>query len=392
MSKYGEVFKAISPNFKEVMSDLISNDPLNSKSHDEGNYDVDRMDYLLRDALYSGEKLENYTHEQYERKYAKIDENGNIIKNTDNSVIIVDESSKESKIPIDVYEQSSLKAIEQFLERRVQAYKNMYFSGKTQVSDYLVGKFVDYAISHEDSANELKIFMEHLKERGVDTDLQEFLSWEDIKFYNNCIKVGENSKNKYIRDFAGMIIPDLKALMNVTYSHLDLKNKRDNLNEDDEKFIQKIKYLIENDSDLSKMLKDENYYDRNCLICTNNEKIEQIRKKFGDNVMFKEITVKGYKSTIPVYIKDKNGRVFMLNEHPEKSCDWENRKETVRVAFVAIPILKMRGLNDKEINEIKAVFQGQEDPNIIKNSSNKMKKVNMSLVRADTKMEDYFCR
>ena len=188
-----------------------------------------------------------------------------------------------------------------------------------------------------------------------------------------------------------MIIPNLEALMYITYSHLDLKNQRENLNEYDNKFIEKIKDLIQSDSDLSLMLKDKDYYDKNCLICTDNDKIERIRSKFGDKVLYRETTVRAYNLTIPLYIEDKNGNVFMLHEHPERACDWNNRKETVKVLFVSIPELKMQGLSDKEIDEIKEAFQEQEMPNIdTMNKSNK-RKINMSLVRADSKIEDYFC-
>lgn len=391
MSKYGEVFESIAPNFKDIMSDLILNDPINSKSHDEGNYDVDRMDYLLRDALYGGKKLESYTHEQYKRKYARIDNNGDVMKNADGSIVLSDEKSNENKIPIDVYGRKSLEAIENFLELRVQVYKNIYFSGETQVSDFLVGKFVEYVIEHEDPAKELKTFIDHLKTQDVNIDLQEFLIWDDIRLKSNCIEIGESSKNVHTREFAGMVIPNLEALMYITYSHLDMRNQSTNLSEYDYKFIKKIKELIESNSNLSLMLKDKDYYRKNCFICTDNEKIEHIKSKFGNKVSYKDATVKAYKSSIPIYIEDKNGNVYALHEHPEKKCDWENRKETVNVAFVAIPCLKIQGLSDKEINEIKETFQDQGMQNINKNNNSKEPKINMSPVRVDSNIEDYFC-
>lgn len=398
MNKYGKVFESIDPNFKNIMIDLITNDTLNSKSHDEGNYDVDRLDYILRDALYAGERLENYTHEQYKRKYARIDENGEVMKNVDGSIMLVnDENSDVSKTPIDVYGRKSLEPIEIFLERRVQAYKNIYFSDKIQVSDSLVGIFIKYAIEHgqEEYANELKTFINLLKNQDVNVDIKELLKWEDIRFYSNCINIGENSKNPHLRSLAAMVIPNLQALMNVTFWHLDLKNERANnfanLSEYDMAFINKIKELIYSDSDLAKMLKDKEYYKKNCLICNDRKKIDIIKQKFGDKVMHLEATVRGYKKDIPIYVEDINGRVFMLHEHPERNCDWENRKETVNVAFVAIPILKLQGLSDEEINEIIKVFQEQETPDIGAKSNSTNRKINMSPVKTGSRIEEYFC-
>ena len=59
--------------------------------------------------------------------------------------------------------------------------------------------------------------------------MQEFLIWDDIRLKSNCIEIGESSKNVHTREFAGMVIPNLEALMYITYSHLDMRNQSTNL-------------------------------------------------------------------------------------------------------------------------------------------------------------------
>lgn len=348
---------------KNILKNLIQDDILNFKSHDEGNYDVDRLDFILRDSIYRGQKIEKGFDEQYKRKYAKLDKNGNIMQNEDGSIILVDEESQVPKKIIDVYNHSSLSTIENFLERRVQSYKNGYFSKITQVEDGLVGVLFQNILNSKSDgevAKDLKSFIHQLKKKGVDIDLDEYLKWDDIRFYSNCIDIAENSNNDYVRDLSGMTIPNLQSLMNLIYSHLDLKNaKKSNfqtLIPEHKYFIHKIKNLIYGDTHLSRILKDKGFFKRNCLMSINDNQIEFLKEHFGDTIHYSTATVYGYKKNIPIYIQDKNGKIFAIHNHPERSCNWSERKEQVNVAFVTIPELRLQGLSDDEINRVKRRF------------------------------------
>ena len=376
---------------------MLSKDVLNLKPHDEGNYDVDRLDYILRDALYSGEMLLDYSHEQYTRVFAKLDKDGNIMKNEDGSIVLVSNEaiSEEPKKENDVYDNYSITAIEKFLEKRVQAYKNIYFSKTIQVQDSLVGVFVNDVLNNtsDNAGKDLKEFIKNIKEKDIDLDLEEYLKWDDIRFFTNCFEIAENSNNKDLRDFSGMIIPNIKSLMNLTFSHLNLRNARENnyatLRQEDKDFVHKIKDIIYSDTGVSQMLKDEEYYKKNRFICVDEEKISELKERFGDTILYSEATVYGYKKSIPIYIKDKTGKVFMLHEHPEKSCDWEKRNEKIEVAFTAIPKLRLQGLTDEEIDEIKEEFEYEIPDSVIINKD-KRQKVNMSPIQTHKRMEDYF--
>ena len=374
------------------MEEVISNDPLNFISHDEGNYDVDRMDYLLRDYLYKGDFFDNYTHEQYEKIDVCIDENGDVVKGPDGNLLLASDN-KDGKYltkKIDIYPFSSLKQIEAFLERRVQAYKDMYFSETTQVSDYFEGNFINRVAEDKKNygkAEELKQFIYDLRKYGVDIDLNEFLKWDDIRFYDCCIDVGELSDDENLRAYAGMIIPQLQALMNLTYSHLDLKNAKEkgfkNIAEEDKAFIKRIKALIESNEGMGRILKTPNYYKNNCLISSDTNKINEIKKNFGDKVFYANATVYGYKDKVPVYIKNEDGGVYDLDEHPNRNCDWDERKEKISVAFCAIPQLKLHGLKNEEINEIKSMFTGQSNPSVDEKSK-------CNQIRPRNSMDRYF--
>lgn len=373
---------------------MITEDVLNSKSHDEGNYDVDRLDYILRDHTYNGTRIENYSHEQYTRKFAKLDKDGNIIKNDDGSIVLLEAQEEQGSIPkkqIDVYENSSLNTIENFLETRVQAYKNMYYSEPIQVRDSLVGIFVNCVLQEKDDvAKELKDFIRELKEKDTQIDLSKYLKWDDIRFYTNCLDIAENSNNQNIRDFSGVVIPNLLKLMVLTFSYLDLKtaraNKYSNVGEYDKNFIKRIKGLIYSDSDVSKMLKNRDYYKENCFRSYDAKNIEELKKHFGDAIQYSNATVWAYKSNTPIYVKDKNGKVFALHEHPDRACDWEKRREDMSVAFVAKPFLKLQGYNDEQIQEIIRNFSVE----FTDSCSEVKKKINMSPIKVDSKLDEYF--
>lgn len=390
-----QVLDSICPNFKEILKEQINEDVLSLDSHDDGNYDVDRLDYLYRDALYSGVKIKDYDHERFYRKYAKLDENGKLARNSDGSIIIADDNCEE-KVMVDIYKARSLKEIEKLLELRVQNYQNMYFSANTQVSDSLVGEFLKYMLEDDScqEGNELKEYTKKLIDQKENIDIKEFLAWDDIRFFKNCIEFAENTSNKNIREFAAMIIPNIYALMNLTYSHLDLKNAREekyqNLSNEHKNFIKKIKEIILSKDDLSMMIKDKKYYSRNCLISTNQDVIDKLQEKYGESLSYTEATVYGYKTKTPIYVEDEQGHIFELHKHPQRCCDWDERKETTKIVYSAIPELKLKGFSDDQIANIVKDFKAPEQSKNNQARANEKNDISMRIVKVDSNMEDYF--
>ena len=314
------------------------------------------------------------------------------MKNEDGSIMLVDQDDKSNfKTRIDVYENSSLEVIEHFLESRVQAYKKMYFSESIQVKDSLVGIFVNAVLADqtEDTASELKDFINKLKQKDININLNEYLQWDDIRFYTNCFDIAQNCNDANLRKLSGMIIPNLDSLMNLAFSHLNLKNAKANNFEDlkleDKEFVQQIKELVYSDSELSKMLKNKNYYDKNRLMSFGEQNVKELKQKLQDNVFCSTATVYAYNTKIPIYIKDKHGKVFPLHTHPERSCNWEERKEKMDVVFTTIPSLRAKGLSDEEIEEIRNEFLLRK-PELSKEKET----VSMRPIRTDSRMEDYF--
>lgn len=347
------ILKNIDSKLPEILKESLNFDILNSKAHDESNFDVDRLDYLNRDALYLGKKI-HLSNEPYKILYAETDLNGNIKKNPDGSIVISNNSNSPRK-RIDVYECESLSKIELFLKERVKAYKNIYYSEETQVRDSSVGLFVNSILEKKtEGFNEFKDFIEHLKNSSYkEINLDEYLSWNDFKFYKNCIEVAQDSDNKNFTDFASIIIPPLDNLMTFTHQSLQLNNNSiKTLTDDEIEFILKIKELINTNSELSQNLKNKNFFYSNAYFYNPSQTSDDLLKKYGSIIHTSSATVTGYNSSEPIYIKDSDGKIYSLDEHPKRSVNWKKSNETVNVTFILLPELREKGLDDYTIKNI----------------------------------------
>ncbi len=99
------VLSSISDDLPEVLSSLYSHPVLNFPAHDESSYDVDRLDYVSRDALYKGNPVSLHT-----AKYSPTPR----LSTTDSFV--------------DVYNQESISNIEELLKKRDEFYSSLYMS------------------------------------------------------------------------------------------------------------------------------------------------------------------------------------------------------------------------------------------------------------------------
>ena len=183
------------PGLKQAIEEVLYNNILNNKEHDEGNIDVDRKDYMSRDHFYKGIP-KDYSYPMYERIFACIDENGNIKRDNSGNINLADENTPLEKIKIiDVYQYKDLEKVEQFL----------------------VGVFFNLMLKdHEPQSTELINYFKMIKTQDVNSlDLEYLKSFDEVKLYNIIIDVAENSKNQYMRELAIMLIPRLSIFMDM---------------------------------------------------------------------------------------------------------------------------------------------------------------------------------
>lgn len=268
--------KKIDYRLPEVLKYSLEYDVLNFKAHDESNYDVDRLDYLHRDSLHYDNIQIHLPHQEYNTIQVATNLDGSIKTNSDGSLIIVNDRYLNGA-NIDVYDYNSLCSIEDFLATRFEAYKHIYYSKNTQLSDSVVGEFlIELLHRHPNQAVELQNFINQLLNCPPEQiDLNEYLTWTDFKFYKNCIDVARNNESKNFRDFATMVIPPIDALMNFTMSSFDFNHHQDSeRSEEKENVLDMIRLLISGNDELSKNIKNPYFFANNCRISTDKHKIE----------------------------------------------------------------------------------------------------------------------
>ena len=240
-SEIQAALKNISPDLPDILSELYNKSILNFNEHDDSNNDVDRLDYLVRDSLYTGNPI-HLPHSNYETVSVELDNNGHHLTNTDGSIII----SNNSTSTIDIYDYSALSDIENFLETRENGYKNIYFLPQTTIKEKTILAFFEaFLESDSQSGMALKNYINEMKSANISTfDLSLFEDWDDIKFYSQIIDVIKNHENSEVRDLAIMTLPNMTSFLNMIYSHLEMYAKNRNYSEEDKHFLCEVKSLI----------------------------------------------------------------------------------------------------------------------------------------------------
>ena len=373
-SEIQEVLNSISPELSNIIKDLFEHDVLNFPEHDEGNFDVDRLDYIGRDSLYCG-KLLNFKTYPYNTISVEVDENGKPIENDDLSI----KTSKDSKIYIDVYDFSSLASIEEFLKIRFDNYKKIYMSKETKLSETSLKSFFNIFLSeNQEIGTDLYNYLIGLKNVSPDEiDISEFLKWDDISFYSQIIEIAQNHEDKNVRDSATLLIPTLDNFLNLIYNLLG--TSKENYSEEDIEFLQKIKEIITGNDEFSVNMRNQNFLYENAIV------LDSSNENLDINYLYQfQYKLKGYNPRKnPIYIKDENGKIFELSNHPNQSIDWKNYTEILETPCIYLPDLRYHNVPEDEIQKLFLL-------NLKVSKINSNSDINMSQLQVGNKMKEKF--
>lgn len=303
-----DVLTKISYKLPLVLKELYEKHIMNFKEHDESSFDVDRCDYVARDYLYFGTPL-HLPYSTYESIPVELDSTGMPIEDEDHSIKITNNSCQK----IDVYNANCLPIIEKLLENRLNGYSSIYSDPLVIAHEKTINTFFR-AFKSQYFKSDLNTLVIDFKEKGLENiDLEELLEWDDIKLYSEIINVAEQHPDPNIRDLATMTIPNMKAFLNLIYSHFDLRNKTTSaLSHEDIKFLQKIKSLISANNCFAKNLRNPNYTDENIIFFDESSfKIleNRIQQFISNSQLNKEIintslvSKKAYSIDEPIYIR-----------------------------------------------------------------------------------------
>ena len=343
-----ESLNAITPKLNLVLKELYEKDVLNFKTHDESNYDNDRLDYLNRDNLYLG-CFEPLPIQQYTSVTIQTDENGLPLQNSDGSI----EENESGNKKIDVYEYCSLQEIEKLLELRKKGYTSIYMSPHTIISEGNLKSFLEtFQPKHSKLNLSFRNYLQYLhtsEPENIDLDI--FINWDEVKVYSELIDIAQNNANEDICAIATMLIPVLQSFLNIMYSYLDVKNKGGNYSAEDKKILKQIKQLITGDNQLFTRLKNNNFVSANTLYFLKKPFTQE--NKAIDYIQHFSSVFCTYKKDEPIYIKDKNGKIFELSQHPNRKKDWDKDVTKIDFFYSNVPYLRVNNISENEINTLR---------------------------------------
>lgn len=316
---------------------VLSHNVLNSQEHDEGNIDVDRKDYLQRDALHVGGPCFGYF-PIYTRKVAKINPDGSYKKSTDGSVFLTDSLGPYSKF-IDVYSHADFPKIENFFYGRESQYQNKYFHSDTLTRDTILGIVLsDIAPKNKEHCPDLIDYITFLK----NGDYQSAQKYDDVRIYKSLINLGLKSSDKNIIDMVSLLFVPLENWLENMYEQLDKTRDAD--------FI-KIIYrdLIKGNSPFAQNLRNKNFFDENVLF-VEGENSHELKRKGFSSLIYNSHSLSAYSSSSPVFIEDVDGNVFSLEAHPDRTRNWLDTRTSSHIAICILPLLRLQGLSPSQVD------------------------------------------
>ena len=354
-----DVLISISPKLPKILQELYEHESFNFKVHDDSSYDVDRIDYIARDSMYVGSPINIKTMPYKSFPYFS------------------------HKTPfVDVYDSNSVADIEKLLNLRDYGYDYLYMSEQEQASECVMSIFFrEFLKSNSSTGTNLRNYLKSFStKKPYDIDLDQFIKWDDVTIDRELFNIAENHEDRNIRKLATLMIPRIDSFLNLLYSLLDCKNSKTYTKEDME-FLLHLKALIRGKSELIADLSSANFMNQN-IISLNPSPILDTLKAKGLISSF-DYTFKAYNPKEPVHAFSKDGAIFELSEHPDRTRDWKNSTRKLHYDFTYVPLLKIYGLSDEEISKIKS--HSTLEKKVIP-----PKKVNMSPLQASHNIKDYF--
>lgn len=379
-SEIREAFCKIHPKLLENI-DLVKQENYKLHNLKEGNIDFDRADFLIRDSIYLN--LENGFEDEHGKSQTITEIVDKIMDNCE--IYTINRNGKNIEVPVFSYE--VFPEIEEFLKRRVENYENIYTSKENKPVDLFLQNFCKALMENDDTNSELTSFLNHITKNNVeDIDLDEFIKWNDIRFYNALFDIIDNTKNEKLKNLARNCLPRKQALIQVVYERLfpnitpkidengneiDIQNEFGD--EEDRKFYLKMKQIVESREVCKKYLREESFesMNRNLSFDTEEER-NKFYKSLSSGFKISETEtlsllnttiealdiwngkIKVYNKNEPIFILGKDKKIYTFEDYPERKLELSNIEYYGIVAMEEK--LSLEGVENQEIKKCISIF------------------------------------
>ncbi len=302
----------------------------------EGNIDFDRCDFLTRDLLYTGEENQININE--------------IINRLNHSCTLEELENGQMAY---VYNLDAIRDIENFLKFREAMYEKQYRSKEKAKVEYYLRIVLDKIIK-SDNPSDIKSMMANIYNKNINQiDISKYLQTDDIKLFNGLIKLIDQTEDNDLKEEIGVVLPEPQNAFNLAVNMLDPKNRKEDYKKEEKEFINNIRRLLDNDT-----LYKSNIYDY--IVAFESDKDEILSLDFKSDAIEKyKKKFKIYSPKKPIYIKDHEGRIVTLENHPDLSIDLLPKYRYG--VYIFIKDLQRQGYSKLKINEICNQFSKYDD-------------------------------
>lgn len=350
-AELNEALNNIEAGLPEIIKELEEKDILGLNRLCEGQFDVDRADFIARDNYFIGN---NY------RQNIKVVQQllGNIkMKEA--------KGDKQGYVP--VFANNQMSNIEEFFQMYVSNYEIYKSNHKYQYEQI----FKAFAIRLMESNEEypLKEYLKNIIDKNPEeVDVQEYISYDDIEYMKGITTVVKTTEDENLRTLGLMSLPTINMVPGIYYGIMINSNKRvsmeEQLSESDEQFIKDMR-AIEN---LRKeKCPDGNLVQENCLLVDTDDRnsviyfMDRMQRLFNYNYAESNLrrgvrtwghNITSYKNkpNEEIYIEAQNGEYYEYNVHPERTM--ERVKKSKIGMCIIVPELRMDGCDEKTIQKM----------------------------------------
>lgn len=341
----------ISEDMPDILKSVLENDYFGFKLLDEGNFDIDRFDYMYRDLAYRGQAQSIQTFPAFKLvpvDFENIYKGSKPKENKNGSILVSNNLGRNSFIP--VFSIDLLPQIEEFLKLRLKCYSESYFHPITQIRDKSVCIVINKAIeTNEPNGKALQDFLVKLKSYNDETDvnLDEWLSWNDLNFFDQLLDIAEFSENASLRKATSFAIPGLDGLFDMSVKMLSLKENNKKLSKFDKKFLQRLHRYLTTKGELIDNLKDFDYWDKCIKFTTNYDNIKKLSSS-SIPIEYYSHKIVGYNLKEPIYFETHDGQIFSYDSLPNRPNAVSSKTVSSGVAFCVLPFLDESDLKNPD--------------------------------------------
>ena len=322
----------------------------------EGQFDVDRADFLPRD---------NYASTRESMDISTL------VTELFDSVEIRKVEGKNKLLP--VFPERMIKHIERFLECRYNNYQLLYYSNEEKLYEHI---FKEFAIELLNSSEDFKLktyLAGNVNKKAEEIDLEEYMKYNDIEYFKGILEVYKKTENERLKELASYCLPN-KTMIRAIYSGLLSSGEKTNeygyveVSEDDMRFLKEVNTINQEDS---QNLVKQNFLIQRCNssdelnykleIIKNKLKLDSIEQLSQIGILYDISKNELYKNKPgeEIYIQGDDGEIYTFDEHPKREI--ELKKFENNIIIIDKKQLLRTVKNKNEIMEIVGIVEREDE-------------------------------